>query len=235
MCTVHINIRRVSSFEPSESFSSGSSANHMAILEIIPKFTCLLNRQQPIVLHGDGSPTRRYLYAGDAADAFDTILHRGQLGQIYNVGSNDEVSNLNLCRMILSTMSIEHSQPDDFRRWVKYTHDRPYNDRRYAVDDTKLKALGWTQRTGIEQGLRTTVDWYRTFGERWWGDITHVLTPFPVLSQEGEVVPDFEHLVRDEPPAPGDDCHKKGGGGGGRRRESSCSLNRRSLGLDRDS
>lgn len=185
--------------------------------EIIPKFTCLLNRGQPVVLHGDGSPTRRYLYAGDAADAFDTILHKGQLGQIYNVGSNDEVSNLDLCGMIITAMGLTTdeetgaavTQEAALRRWVKYTHDRPYNDRRYAVDDTKLKTLGWSQRTGLAEGLRRTVDWYVRFGEAWWGDISHVLTPFPVLSDEGNLVPDFEHLARDEPPTPVDACRKR--------------------------
>lgn len=173
--------------------------------EIIPKFTCLLNRGQPVVLHGDGSPTRRYLYAGDAADAFDTILHKGHVGQIYNVGSSDEVSNLDLCSKILATVSIPHSTESELKKWVKYTHDRPFNDRRYAVDGSKLKKLGWEQKTGIEDGLRITTDWYRRFGERWWGDISHVLTPFPVISEEGEVVPDFEHSLRDVPPSPGEE------------------------------
>ncbi|KAK4151519.1 hypothetical protein C8A00DRAFT_35848, partial [Chaetomidium leptoderma] len=170
--------------------------------KIIPKFTCLLARHKPVVLHGDGSPTRRYLYAGDAADAFDTILHRGQLGQIYNVGSHDEISNLALCKKLLAEMNIltpiltpitpitptpitpiltpitptttiPHSAPppppspsleEEFSRWVKYTHDRPFNDHRYAVDATKLKQLGWAQRTTLEAGLRVTVAWYRRFG-----------------------------------------------------------------------
>ncbi|CAH0043188.1 unnamed protein product [Clonostachys solani] len=170
--------------------------------KIIPKFTCLLHRGQPVVLHGDGRPTRRYLFAGDAADAFDTILHKGHIGQIYNVGSYDEVSNLDLCGMILSAMDIDHSTPEQWRQWVKYTHDRPYNDRRYAVDGSKLKKLGWTQKTNIKEGLAMTVEWYKEFGESWWGDIGHVLTPFPVVSEDGEVVPDFDHLIRDEPPTP---------------------------------
>ena len=173
-------------------------------IEIIPKFTCLLNRKQPVVLHGDGSPTRRYLYAGDAADAFDTILHKGHIGQVYNVGSLDEVSNLQLCSKLLDVMKIPHKTTDEFRKWVKYTHDRPFNDRRYAVDGTKLRNLGWQQRTTFDEGLRTTVGWYLQFGETWWGDITHVLTPFPVVT-EGEVVPDSEHLIRDDPPTSDDE------------------------------
>lgn len=169
------------------------------VTEIIPKFTCLLERGQPVSLHGDGSPTRRYLYAGDAADAFDTILHKGQYGQIYNIGSTDELSNLQLCGMILTTMGIKHESREDFRKWVKFSHDRPFNDRRYAVDATKLKKLGWDQKTSFEDGLKLTINWYKQFGETWWGDISHVLTPFPTIS-EGEVVPDLEHIIRSHPP-----------------------------------
>lgn len=169
--------------------------------EIIPKFTCLLNRGRPVVLHGDGSPTRRYLYAGDAADAFDTILHKGQVGQIYNVGSYDEISNFDLCGKLLTMMNIPQDSPEHLRKWIKYTHDRPFNDRRYAVDATKLRQLGWDQKTTFEEGLKITVDWYSRFGEAWWGDISHVLTPFPLVSA-GEVVPDDEHSERDEPLKP---------------------------------
>ncbi|ODA81587.1 hypothetical protein RJ55_00087 [Drechmeria coniospora] len=173
--------------------------------KIIPKFACLLERGRPMVIHGNGSPTRRYLYAGDAADAFDTILHKGHIGSIYNVGSSDEVSNLDLSHMILDAMGIETDNPERSRKWIKYTDDRPYNDRRYAVDGSKLRGLGWKQKTDLWDGLRTTVAWYRQFGESWWGDLSHVLTPFPVVS-EGEVMPDDDHAVKDEPPIPGDEC-----------------------------
>jgi dTDP-glucose 4,6-dehydratase len=159
--------------------------------EIIPKFTCLLNRGEPVVLHGDGTPTRRYLFAGDAADAFDTILHKGQMGQIYNVGSYDEIANKEVCGKLLSEMGIPYETKEEFDKWVKYTHDRPFNDHRYAVDGTKLRQLGWEQKTSFAEGLRITVDWYRQFGEAWWGDISHVLAPFPIVSGL-DVIPDKE-------------------------------------------
>src|ERR1700761_1340298 len=108
---------------------SRACADPAGNLEIIPKFTCLLNRGQPLVLHGDGSPTRRYLFAGDAADAFDTILHKGAIGQIYNVGSYDEISNLSLCSKLLTYLDIPHSTQEELHKWVKHTHDRPFNDR----------------------------------------------------------------------------------------------------------
>jgi hypothetical protein len=165
-----------------------------------------------MVLHGDGSPTRRYLYAGDAADAFDTILHRGQLGQIYNVGSQDEISNLALCGKLLAEMSLSQGDSEGHAtRWIKYTHDRPFNDHRYAVDGTKLRRLGWEQRTNFADGLRTTVEWYRRFGERWWGDITKVLCPFPVV--DGFEVHSDREPVTDTPQPAG--TGKDGGPGNG--------------------
>ena len=146
-----------------------------------------------MVLHGDGSPTRRYLYAGDAADAFDTILHRGQVGQVYNVGSSDEVSNREMCSRILGEFGVAPDRSrGDLGGWVKYSNDRPFNDQRYAVDDTKMRQLGWKQVTSFEEGLRTTVSWYRRFGERWWGDIGKVVhNAFPIV-QNKEVQSDGE-------------------------------------------
>ncbi|PHH89683.1 hypothetical protein CDD83_5489 [Cordyceps sp. RAO-2017] len=173
--------------------------------KIIPKFACLVNRQRPVVLHGDGSPTRRYLYASDAADAFDTILHKGEVGQIYNVGSSDEISNLELSGRVLDAMGIEPDHAERMRSWIRWTRDRPFNDRRYAVDGTKLRELGWRQKMGLDEGLRVTVDWYRRFGELWWGDISHVLTPFPIVGEAG-MLSDDEYAVGGEaPPEPVED------------------------------
>ncbi|KAF3223523.1 hypothetical protein TWF106_004914 [Orbilia oligospora] len=156
--------------------------------KVIPKFSCLLNRGGKLLLHGDGKHTRRYLFAGDAADAFDTILHKGQIGQIYNVGSYDEISNIELCQRLIKEFGHPAEKYDDI---VEHVIDRPFNDRRYAVDGTKLRNLGWDQKTKFEDGLKLTVEWYRTFGEEWWGDISNVIgVAFPVVDHDlNEVVP----------------------------------------------
>jgi dTDP-glucose 4,6-dehydratase len=144
--------------------------------KVIPKFTTLLQRGRKMILHGDGTPTRRYLFASDAADAFDTIFHKGVIGEIYNIGSRDEIQNKELCKILMKEIGIPES---DFDSWVEYTHDRPFNDMRYAVNHDKLALLGWTQKTSFQEGLKLTVDWYRHYGSTWWGDITHCLTAFP--------------------------------------------------------
>lgn len=150
--------------------------------EIIPKFIMLLQRKQKLLLHGDGSPTRRYLYAGDIVDALDTILHKGDIGQIYNIASKDEISNTEICHRLLDNFGISQDTLTDFAQWVQHTEDRPFNDQRYATDGSKLTALGWQPKTSFDEGLKVTVDWYRRFGEVWWGDISRVLTSFPVVT-----------------------------------------------------
>lgn len=161
-----------------------SNSRILTRLEIIPKFSCLLNRGQRVTLHGDGSHTRRYIYAADIIDAFDTILHRGEIGEIYNIGSTDEISNTELCRMLLRQFDLESKENLDDN--VVYIADRPFNDRRYAVNDSKLRNLGWRPKTPLADGLKTTVAWYRQFGEEWWGDISHVLVPHPEVKSPVE-------------------------------------------------
>ncbi|KAL1651327.1 hypothetical protein SLS58_000666 [Diplodia intermedia] len=165
--------------------------------KIIPKFAMLLHRGRKLLLHGDGTPTRRYLYAGDITDALDTIFHKGAVGQIYNIASKDEVSNMELCRRLLKLYGLPARTPEEFKRWVVHTEDRPFNDHRYATDGTKLAKLGWRQQTSFADGLRITVDWYRRFGEVWWGDISRILTPFPVV-EGNEIFTQEEHDALDE-------------------------------------
>lgn len=77
--------------------------------------------------------------------------------------------------------------------WIVHTRDRPFNDRRYAVDGSKLRKLGWTQSTTFEEGLAATVEWYRTFSG-WWGNIDNVLTAFPVVKGD-HVIKETSHVA----------------------------------------
>ena len=150
---------------------------------MIPKFINLLRRRKPLLLHGDGQHTRRYLYAGDAVEAFDTILHKGEIGETYNVDSQDEISNVQLAKKLLGLFGLT-----DSGEWIQYTRDRKFNDRRYAVDGSKLHELGWKQRTRFDAALQMTVDWYGKFAG-WFGDIEGVLTAHPVVKGDHVVQP----------------------------------------------
>lgn len=170
----------------------------------------LLQRKRKLLLHGDGSPTRRYLYAGDIVDALDTIFHKGDIGQIYNIATSEEISNTEICHKLLRLFGLPHDTPEDLEKSIQYTEDRPFNDQRYATDGTKLAALGWQPKTNFDDGLRGTVEWYRQFGEAWWGDISRVLTSFPVvegteiwtkeeheaLPSDGEATPDGDDMMQ---------------------------------------
>ncbi|BFZ62483.1 hypothetical protein YB2330_003577 [Saitoella coloradoensis] len=165
--------------------------------KVIPKFTSLLTRGRRLILHGDGSPTRRYLFAGDAADAFDTILKKGEVGKIYNVGSMNEISNIELCTHLLRRFghpdlplpnSADPATLQALEPFIEFTQDRPFNDSRYAVDASQLHALGWKQNTTFDNGLDATVGWYKKYGDVWWGDITDVLTAFPEPAELDEKI-----------------------------------------------
>ncbi|ANB12690.1 hypothetical protein AWJ20_957 [Sugiyamaella lignohabitans] len=147
--------------------------------KIIPKFICLLNRGEKCFLHGDGTNTRRYLYAADAVSAIDTVLHKGEVGHIYNAGSNDELSNLDILKFILKVFGVDSTDDKVLGKYTEFTEDRPFNDSRYAIDSEKLQKLGWTYKTSFEDGLKVTTSWYSKYGEIWWGDVTNILKAFP--------------------------------------------------------
>jgi UDP-glucose 4,6-dehydratase len=140
--------------------------------KLIPKFILLAMQGKHLSIHGDGSNVRSYLYCEDVAEAFEVILHRGEVGHVYNIGTKKErrVSDVanDICRIF--SMNPETS--------IKFVENRPFNDQRYFVDDQKLKNLGWSERTPWDEGLKKTLDWY-TQNPDWWGDVTGALLPHP--------------------------------------------------------
>jgi dTDP-glucose 4,6-dehydratase len=157
--------------------------------KIIPKFTCLLKRRQKCCLHGTGQNTRRYLYAADAVSAIDTVLHKGRIGGIYNAGTDDELSNLQVFKHLAAEFGLD---PD---RHAEFTADRPFNDSRYAIDSRKMHQLGWKPQVPFHEGLRITVNWYLKHGETWWGNIDDYLQPFPETLDEKSGIPPLPLVV----------------------------------------
>lgn len=122
-----------------------------------------------MTIQGSGLNSRRYLYGSDAADAFDTVLHRGEIGEAYNVGSEFEITNLEVAIRMLQHFG--YTPQEDFGNQIQWIQDRPFNDFDYRVDGSKLQRLGWSQSTGFHEGLRDTIDWYRRNIDTWWSTL----------------------------------------------------------------
>eukprot|EP00882_Tetradesmus_deserticola_P001046 GHRQ01001132.1.p1 GENE.GHRQ01001132.1~~GHRQ01001132.1.p1 ORF type:complete len:365 (+),score=185.19 GHRQ01001132.1:266-1360(+) len=144
--------------------------------KMIPKFTLLAARGADLPIHGDGLAVRSYLFVEDVAEAFDTVLHKGQLGEVYNIGTEKERSVLDVARDIARAFKLPESK-------VVHVKDRAFNDRRYYIGNSKLHGLGWSERTSWEDGLKRTIDWYMGTGcaEYWQGDLESALKAHPVL------------------------------------------------------
>ncbi|MCO5566916.1 hypothetical protein L7F22_020600 [Adiantum nelumboides] len=136
--------------------------------KLISKFIALTMHGKPLPIHGDGSNARSYLYIEDVVEAFDLILHKGTPGQAYNIGTKEEKTVLDVAKDICMLFKVDPSKV------IQFVKNRPFNDKRYFLDGTKLQALGWRQRTTWEDGLRKTKDWYVSNPE-WWGDISSAL------------------------------------------------------------
>jgi UDP-glucose 4,6-dehydratase len=142
--------------------------------KLIPKFIHLLSRSQPCPLHGTGSNRRSFLYVSDVARAFDCILTKGVIGQIYNIGSNFEVTNKDVLLTLLKSFNL------DEETYVRYVRDRCFNDFRYHIDSTSLNELGWEQKVDFSQGIELTKQWYLSHLNHW-GDVSGVLTAHPFV------------------------------------------------------
>ena len=131
--------------------------------KVIPLFITNAIDQQPVPLYGDGLNVRDWLHVEDHCRAIDLLIDRGVPGEVYNIGGGHELTNLDLTHRILRATG----RPDSLIRPVA---DRPGHDRRYALDTTKLRALGWTPEVPFDAGLDATVRWYQA-NEWWWRPI----------------------------------------------------------------
>lgn len=129
----------------------------------IPLFITNALDDLPLPLYGDGTQVRDRLFASDHARAVDVVLRHGTLGEAYNVAADMEMTNIAVARMIIEALG----KPADLIQFVK---DRPAHDVRYALDASKLHALGWQPLVPFEQGFAQTVQWYQEH-EAWWRPI----------------------------------------------------------------
>jgi dTDP-glucose 4,6-dehydratase len=131
--------------------------------KIIPLFITNALDDLQLPLYGDGLNVRDWLHVSDHCRAIDVVIERGVPGEVYNVGGGNEVANLDLTRRILELVG----RPESLIRPVP---DRPGHDRRYALDSSKLRGLGWMPKIPFPEGLHGTVEWYRQ-NEWWWRPI----------------------------------------------------------------
>ncbi|XP_047052210.1 trifunctional UDP-glucose 4,6-dehydratase/UDP-4-keto-6-deoxy-D-glucose 3,5-epimerase/UDP-4-keto-L-rhamnose-reductase RHM1-like [Lolium rigidum] len=140
--------------------------------KLIPKFILLAMRGLSLPIHGDGSNVRSYLYCEDVAEAFEAVLHKGEVGQVYNIGTLKERRVIDVASEICKLFSL------DTKKFIRFVENRPFNDQRYFLDNQKLKKLGWSESTSWEEGLKKTVEWY-TNNPDYWGDVAGALLPHP--------------------------------------------------------
>lgn len=116
--------------------------------------------KKPLPVYGDGLNVRDWLYVQDHCSAIDLVLRNGRLGEVYNIGGNNERTNIHIVRTILTYLGskADTSISEDL---IRYVTDRKGHDRRYAIDASKIKnELGWVPETSFEKGIQQTIDWY---------------------------------------------------------------------------
>ena len=109
---------------------------------------------KPLPVYGDGKNVRDWLYVEDHCKAIDLIIHKGTVGEIYNIGGHNEMANIDIVKLILK----ELGKPESL---ITYVKDRKGHDRRYAMDPAKIhKELGWLPETKFADGIKKTIRWY---------------------------------------------------------------------------
>lgn len=132
--------------------------------KLIPLFITNLLEGRKVPLYGDGLNVRDWIHVSDHCRAIRRVLHHGYAGQVYNIGGNNERSNIEITRLLLGLLGSDDSM-------IQPVADRLGHDRRYAVDTARMEAeLGWRPSVDFEQGLAETVAWYRE-NEDWWRSI----------------------------------------------------------------
>ncbi len=128
--------------------------------KVIPRFITNLLMDKKVPVYGDGENVREWLYVDDHSKAIDCIIKKGGAGEVYNIGSGFEKSNLDLTYNILHKLGKDKS-------YIEYVEDRKGHDRRYALKTEKIKSIGWSPEVGFDAGLNKTIEWYRE-NKEWW-------------------------------------------------------------------
>jgi dTDP-glucose 4,6-dehydratase len=131
--------------------------------KVVPLFITNAIDNLPLPLYGDGLQVRDYQYVLDHCEAVDLVLHKGEIGDTYNVGTGTEMRNIDMTHLVLKLLN----KPESL---IQPVRDRPGHDRRYALDVSKIRALGWEPTHTCEEAIEKTVRWY-VENEWWWRPI----------------------------------------------------------------
>jgi dTDP-glucose 4,6-dehydratase len=122
--------------------------------KIIPKFLLTLMMGRQLTIHGSGKNVRHYLSAWDLADALDLLVNKGEIGGCYNIGTAKEYTNIEMARMMCDTFGLNSDEH------ITFVQDRPFNDARYALDWSRIEALGWSAKRRLKTELPAIAQWY---------------------------------------------------------------------------
>ena len=132
--------------------------------KLIPLMIAKAKDGEKLPVYGDGKNVRDWLYVEDHCSAICEVLHKGKLGDVYNIGGNNEWYNINIVKLILKKLDKSEDQ-------ISFVKDRPGHDRRYAIDSAKIQTeFGWTPKYQFEDGIEKTIQWYLD-NEDWWRKI----------------------------------------------------------------
>ncbi len=150
--------------------------------KLIPLAISNLTQGKAVPVYGDGQQIRDWLYVDDHNRGIDLIIRNGRIGETYNIGGNNEQTNLNLIHTLCDL--LDHRLPDSphapHRQWITYVTDRPGHDRRYAIDNRKIcHELGYGPAETFASGLEKTVEWYLTHTEFWQAGNIHLFGSYP--------------------------------------------------------
>ena len=123
--------------------------------KLIPRFIKLLKEGKKVTIQGKGSSVRAFLHAYDTASAFESILERGEIGEIYNIGCDEgmEYSVMDVAKILIKMIK----KTDNYDEWIEYVEDRPFNDQRYYISNQKLKNLGWIIKKEFISSLNSLI------------------------------------------------------------------------------
>jgi dTDP-glucose 4,6-dehydratase len=139
--------------------------------KLIPVVILKCLRGEPIPVYGKGENIRDWLYVGDHCSALRTVLEKGEIGQTYNIGGNNEQTNLDLVKHICAILDELHPSPQPYASLITFVTDRPGHDLRYAINPAKIQAeLGWCPSETFVTGFRKTIQWYLE-NQDWWQNI----------------------------------------------------------------